>query len=645
MCGIAGYFGQGDREILEKMNNSMTHRGPDDAGFFICSQANNPPSSAGVQSRSVSGGLLVGGRGGSVGLGHRRLAIIDLSPLGHQPMLSQDGNIVIVFNGEIYNFQTLRHELEQKSYSFRGGSDTEVILAAYVEYGTKCFEKLNGMFAIALYDKRRSCLILARDRVGKKPLYWSLADGTFLFGSELKALMAHPAFKKEIDPLSFNKYLAFDYVPTPHTIFKNVSKLEPGHFLVYENGQVKKEQFWDITFSSDQRGLELGRSGSEMEILKEMDKRLEKAVVSRLVSDVPLGVFLSGGLDSSAITYYAQKNSLRPMETFSIAFEEKSFDESSYARKVAKQLGTNHHEERLTAKDALGLIPRVAEFLDEPMADYSIIPTYILSKFTKKHVTVALGGDGGDELFFGYPTFQAERLFPFLKAGTPLLKTLEKLLPVSHAHFNARFKIHQLLQGMSVPERCRHHAWMGTFIGERLAVSVQRLGIFDDIDRYLDQVKNEPRWDQLVYLYMRTYLMDQVLVKVDRASMAASLEVRAPFLDYEFVDFVNSIHYTHKIHGLTTKYLLKELMKDKLSHDIVYRKKQGFGVPLSAWFTNELKSFVLATLAPERIRVHGLFDSDMVQKIVSEHMNKKADHRKKLWSLIVFQLWYEKWMI
>lgn len=589
------------------MTNSMTHRGPDDAGFFV---------------------------DGDVGLGHRRLSIIDLSPLGHQPMVSADGNIMIVFNGEIYNFRDVRRELEQKGYSFRSESDTEVIIAAYAAYGTACFKKLNGMFAIGLYDKRHHRLVLARDRMGKKPLYWSIMGGTLLFGSELKALMEHPAFKKEIDPLSFQKYLAFDYIPTPHTIFKNVYKLEPGHCLAYENGQIQKEKFWDIEF----------RNQEFPELLTEMDRRLNDAVKRRLVADVPLGVFLSGGLDSSTIAYYAQKNSGRPIETFSIAFEEKSFDESSYARKVAKQLGTNHHEELLQAKDAIDLIPHVAEFLDEPMADYSIIPTYLLSKFTKKHVTVALGGDGGDELFFGYPTFQAERLLPFLKAGAPVLKLLEKILPVSHAHFNARFKIHQLLQGLRVPEQHRHHAWMGTFVSDGSRIKNHESRIFYDIDGYWEKVNNEPKWNRLIYLYLRTYLMDQVLVKVDRASMAASLEVRAPFLDYEFVDFVNSIDYTHKIHGLTTKYLLKELMKDKLPHDVVYRKKQGFGVPLAAWFTRELKPFVLATLAPEKTRVHGLFDADLVQKIIGEHMNKKADHRKKLWSLSVFQMWYDRWM-
>lgn len=604
MCGIAGYFGQGDRGILERMTNTLTHRGPDDVGFFV---------------------------DGELGFGFRRLSIIDPSPLGHQPMESSDGSIVIIFNGEIYNFLELRQELEKKGYQFKSKSDTEVIIYAYAEYGTECFKKLNGMFAIALYDKKNQRVVFARDRLGKKPLYWALFDNALIFGSELKALMQHPLFRKDIDPASLNKYFTFDYIPTPHTVFKNVYKLEPGYYLAYEAGKIEKECFWDVEFNTTDLV-----DTDFTDILKELDVKLERAVKSRLVSDVPLGIFLSGGLDSSTIAYYAQKGSSEKIKTFSIGFQEKSFDESDYAREVAKCLGTDHYEHTLTAKDALDLIPRIGSIIDEPMADYSIIPTYLLSKFTREHVTVALGGDGGDELFFGYPTFQAERLFPLIKIGAPFIRLFEKLLPVSHAHFNMRFKLEQLLQGINVPGKYRHHAWMGTFLNEN---------VFEDIDRYWGKIKNEPRWNQLVYLYLKTYLMDQVLVKVDRASMANSLEVRAPFLDYEFVDFVNSLNYTYKINGLQTKCLLKKLMEDKLPRDIVYRKKQGFGVPLSAWFTKELKPFVLDTLSPEKIRRTGLLDSDMVQKVITEHMNNRTDHRKKLWSLLTFQMWYDRWMV
>lgn len=608
MCGIAGYFGQGDRGILERMTNTLTHRGPDDVGFYI---------------------------NGQLGFGFRRLSIIDLSPLGHQPMENSDGNIVVIFNGEIYNFVELRQELEKKGYRFKSKSDTEVIIYAYAEYGTECFSKMNGMFAIALYDKKNQRVILARDRLGKKPLYWSKRGDTLMFGSELKALMAHPLFEKDIDRASLNKYFAFDYIPTPHTIFKEVYKLEPGHYLTYEKGNVMKTCFWDMKFTAGNFFTDT------TDILKELDKRLEKAVTSRLVSDVPLGIFLSGGLDSSTIAYYAQKGSKEKIKTFSIGFQEKSFDESNYARAVAQLLGTDHHEHILTPQDALDVIPKIASVIDEPLADYSIIPTYLLSKFTRRHVTVALGGDGGDELFFGYPTFQAERLFPLIKAGAPLIRLLEKMLPVSHEHFNMKFKLHQLLQGINVEAKYRHHAWMGTFLNDELGIMNYELNRYKDIDIYYEKVKNEPRWNQLVYLYLKTYLMDQVLVKVDRASMANSLEVRAPFLDYEFVDFVNSIDYRYKVHGLTAKYLLKRLMESKLPSGIVHRPKQGFGVPISAWLTGELKPLLLDMLSEERIRREGIFKPEIVTRLVTEHLGTKRDHRKALWSLLVWQLWQD----
>jgi asparagine synthase (glutamine-hydrolysing) len=617
MCGIAGYVGKGDKGVLERMTNALAHRGPDDAGFFIQ---------------------------GNIGLGHRRLSIIDTSPAGHQPMQSRDGSVVIVFNGEIYNFQTLRRELEGKGYAFRGGSDTEVILTLYQEYGTHCFSKLNGMFAIGIFDHAAGSVILARDRFGKKPLYWSVMDGTLVFGSELKALFAHPSFVKAIDPASVQKYLAFDYIPTPHTIFKQTYKLEPGHTLVYANGGIANTEFWDVTFG--------GRKAPLADIVSELDKRLEQAVVSRLVADVPLGVFLSGGLDSSAIAYYAQKNSMRPIRTFSIGFEDKSFDETAEASRVAAFLGTEHFSHRMSARNAMDLIPHIAGFLDEPMADYSVIPTYLLSRFAREQVTVALGGDGGDELFFGYPTFAAEQVFPFVRIMAPALRALERALPVSHAHFNMRFKIHQFLRGIDAPERRRHHAWIGTFAEPEMTdilTPEARLrphgsDIYEDIDAYWARTAGVPMWHRLEYLYLKTYLMDQVLVKVDRASMAASLEVRAPFLDAAFVDFVNSLDYTQKVHGLTAKYLLKQMMRDKLPAETVRRKKQGFGAPLSAWLAGDLAPFVHETLSRDRIRAGGIFNPDAVDRIVSEHLGRRADHRKKLWSLLVFQMWQDTWL-
>ncbi len=629
MCGIAGYFGAGTREVLEKMTQSVIHRGPDDSGMY---------------SDHI------------VGLGHRRLSIIDLSPLGHQPMWNSAETIAIIFNGEIYNFLALREELAKKGYQFESTSDTEVIIYLYQEYGTDCFQKMNGMFALALYDTSKEKIILARDRLGKKPLYWTRQHGTLIFGSELRALTLHPLFSKKLNIASLNKYLAFDYIPTPHTVYEEVYKLEPGTFLECTKDSIQKTQFWDITFHQELHSPNFSVQENYSDIISGIDSHLEEAVRRRLVSDVPLGVFLSGGLDSSTVAYYAQKNSSQKIKTFSIGFEEKSYDESPYAREVACFLGTEHHEKILTAKDSLQFIPQIGNFIDEPVADYSFIPTYLLSRFTREHVTVALGGDGGDELFFGYGTLTAERIVQLTRNYPEVLKKFlqiaRKLTRTSHSSFNLSFKLDRLLAGIDSPRSRQHHAWMGTFsqnnrkdlfVGD-VWNELSSKNEYEDIDQYMDHVQGEPRYNQLIYLYLRTYLMDQVLVKVDRMSMATSLEVRAPFLDHQFVDFINRIPYNFKIKGLKTKYLLKKVMENKLPRTIVYRKKQGFGVPLSQWFNSELKEFVQTTLSSEKIRNIGLFNPRIVHTILEEHFEGKRDNRKMIWSLIIWQLWHERWL-
>lgn len=615
MCGIAGYFGQGTREILESMTNSIKHRGPDDVGFFV---ENN------------------------LGLGHRRLSIIDTSTLGHQPMVSLDQNLVIVFNGEIYNFQELKKELIKFGYKFKSQSDTEVVLAAYKIFGVDCFAKFNGMFALAIYNKANKNLILARDKMGKKPLYWAMFGQTFMFGSELKSLVAHPSFKKQINLRSLEQYLAFDYIPTPNTIFENVYKLEPGHYLQLKNSKINKKKFWDISF-------EQKKECNKEEALELLENCLSEATKKRLVADVPLGIFLSGGLDSSTIAYYAQKNSNQKIKTFSIGFEEKSYDESNYARQVADFLKTDHYEHILSAKEALDVVEKVPDIFDEPVADYSVIPTYLLSKFTRGKVTVALGGDGGDELFFGYPTFFAEQMLPFFnhKLGEVFLKQVRKMIGTSHDRFNFGFKLDRLLAGLSSEDEHIHHDWMGSFSKNsrnKLIKNKEENNIYKEIENYFFSVKDAPRLQQLAKVYMRTYLMDQVLVKVDRASMANSLEVRAPFLDYQFVDLVTSLPYNYHLKGFETKHLLKELMKDKLPKEIIYRKKQGFGVPLSKWFTKELKDFTLETLSNENIKNTGFFDEKEVKNIIDEHMSLQKDNGRKIWNLLVFQMWYNKWI-
>lgn len=564
-------------------------------------------------------------------------------------MLSADGTVAIIFNGEIYNYRELRDELlRTRSVSFRGGSDTEVIIALYQAHGERVFEKLNGMFAIALYDAARKKIVLARDRLGKKPLYYALAGNTLVFGSEPKALLAHPQFKKKLSLSALDRYLQYEYVPTPHAIFEGMHKLEPATYAVWQDGKLSKREFWRMSFSE--------HPVSFSEAKKTLDQHLARSVGSRLISDVPLGVFLSGGIDSSTVAYYAQKNSTQKIKTFSIGFTESSFDESSFARTVAQSLGTDHREHMLSAKDSLDLIPRVADLLDEPMADPSILPTYLLSRFTREHVTVALGGDGGDEVFAGYPTFQAFKLaaaYNRLPAALKktLIEPLVNLLPVSERNMSAGFLVRRFIAGSAAPQEYRNQFWLGAFsAGDRkkllsgtVLAALQNEKEFSDIDRYRAELASKDPFHLLQYTYLRTYMMDEVLVKVDRASMYNSLEVRAPLLDYQLVDFANGLPFSYKLHGWRTKYILKELMRDKLPRDIVYRKKKGFGIPLTAWLRNELRPLLTDLLSPDRLKRQGLFNPLFVQELIKEHLDNRADRRKELWTLLVFQMWYDRW--
>lgn len=615
MCGIAGFVGSGNKEILEKMINSISYRGPDDAGLFFEND---------------------------VGLGHRRLSIIDLSPSGHQPMFSSDKKIGIVFNGEIYNYKELKKEYFS-DYSFVGSSDTEVIIALYQKFGEDCFSKMNGMFAVAIYDFEKNKLILARDRMGKKPLYWAKFENTFLFGSELKVLLEHDVCKKEIDKDSLALYLALDYVPKPKTILKDVYKLEPATFLVFEDGKIRKESFWDLSFENSKMSFS--------DAILELDKKIESSVKSRLVSDVPLGIFLSGGLDSSTVAYYSQKNSTEPIHTFSVGFSEKSFDESVYAKEVSEYLKTNHHHINLSAKDSLDLIPHIADFLDEPMADASIVPTYLLSKFTKQFVTVALGGDGGDELFAGYPTFLADKFLSFyLSLPDFLIKIIYRIafwIGDSDSNFSFGFKIKKFVSGISNNRFLTHQNWLGSFSSDEignLLVSGVKPQTEKWINDILKNIKSEGDSNLLLGTYMRTYLMDEVMVKVDRASMAASLETRAPFLDYKLVDFVNSLPYFYKFRGFTGKYILKKLMDGKLPNNIINRPKKGFGIPLSLWLKGDLRAWCEEVLSREKIEAQGLFKYAEIDGILKGHFSDKIDNRKKIWNLLVFQMWYTKYI-
>lgn len=621
MCGIAGFAGEGSRGKLESMVSAIRHRGPDDQGIFLKD---------------------------GIGLAHSRLSIIDVTVAGHQPMFNHDETVAIIFNGEIYNFPILKKELLGKGCVFKSHSDTEVILRLYEVYGEACFEKLVGMFAVAIFDFAKNKLVLARDRMGEKPLYWSLQKNTLVFASELGALMVSGLIQKEVDLASLNKYLLFDYVPTPHTILKDVYKLEPATYLVYEGGTIRKQVFW-----SPPQSL---ASADETEAMHLLDNLLEQSVSGQLVSDVPLGVFLSGGIDSSTIAWYAQKNSKEPISTFSIGFQDSDFDESKYAREVSALLGTHHYERVIVPEDALSVISQISEVFSEPVADASVIPTLLLSEFTQREVKVSLGGDGGDELFAGYPTFQAERIFGvYVRFPWIIRKVTEiiiRFLPAGNGNFDLSFNLKKFISSTSTNREHRHMEWLGSFPEEeRLALTVgalhktvQQQNVFEDTDKYKSEYTQPDPGNRLLYVYLRSYLMDEVLVKVDRASMHHSLEVRAPLLDYRVADFLFLLPHSLKNKNFQTKYFLKKLMRGRLPDHILDRKKKGFGLPMSRWLRGELKELCNELLSADEILRQGLFNPEYVIRLKSDHFEGRVDNRKQLWNLMVFSLWHKKWL-
>ncbi len=599
----------------------MIHRGPDDEGTFFDEHA---------------------------GLGMRRLSIIDLVT-GKQPIHNEGKRIWIILNGEIYNFQELRDALEKKGHNFYTKSDTEVLVHLYEDLGEGFLQKINGMFALAIWDRDKQRLFLARDRLGKKPLYYSILNDTLIFASEIKSLLQYPFFKRELDFDSLNMYLTFEFVPAPYAIFKGLKKLLPGHYLTFSKDGCQIKKYWDISFAS--------LSGvREDEIREELRERFKEAVKKRLISDVPLGVFLSGGIDSSSIVAMMRELSVGDIKTFNVGFEDKSFDESSYAQKVAKYFGTDHYEMTLHPNEMLKLIPEVANFLDEPLGDASIIPTYLLSRFTREHVTVALGGDGGDELFAGYPTYQAFKLADyylkipkFLRKG--LIEPAVNALPVSTANISLDFRAKRFILGLNYSPEIRNSIWLGSFTPqekeELLTPSVKgalKEDTFEIVKFYLKSVKTKEPLEKILYLDMKMYLQDDILVKVDRASMANSLEVRAPFLDYTFVNFVTSLPVNLKLNCFTMKYVLKKAMEQKLPPGIAQRKKKGFGIPVARWFKKELKNLVLDVFESSKIKREGYFNPQYIERLLKEHFEGKRDNRKLLWTLFIFELWREKYL-
>jgi asparagine synthase (glutamine-hydrolysing) len=622
MCGICGMVGYDtvDRVVLTRMAEAIRHRGPDDDGYDVREYDD----------------------GSRVGLGFRRLSIIDLDT-GNQPITNESGSVTLVFNGEIYNFRELRMALAGRGHRFSTNADTEVIVHLYEEHGAACVDRLSGMFAFALWDEERRELLLARDRFGKKPLYYADLGRSLLFGSELKSLLEHPKCPRSLDFESLSRYLELEYVPTPRSILAGVEKLPGGHMLRWRAGRISIESYWDLEY-------ETSALATDEDFVERFREHFREAVRRRLVSDVPLGAFLSGGIDSSSVV--AMMAEARPeggVKTFTIGFGEPTFDESAHARRVAAHFGTEHHEDVFTPRVLLDLLPTVAEFLDEPFADASILPTYLLSRFTREHVTVALGGDGSDELLAGYPTFPADRLASLYRVPRGfhdrVVTPLADRLPVSTGNFSFDFKVKRFLRGapLSTPER--HAAWLGSFRADEQATLLQRPpgDVLGEWRTAYDAAPTRDGVERLIYAYAKTYLQDDILVKVDRASMACSLEVRAPFLDVDLVAFLGSVPSRLKLHRFDSKHLLKRAMANVLPEGISERPKKGFGIPIAEWIKRELREPLHDELSPARIADQGIFEAGEVQRLLSEHMTGRRDHRKQLWTLFVFQLWHRRW--
>jgi asparagine synthase (glutamine-hydrolysing) len=624
MCGITGVAGslRTDRHTLHQMNDALHHRGPDGDGFYWDDH---------------------------VGLAMRRLAIIDVEG-GNQPIFNEDHSVCVVFNGEIYNFIDLRKSLEQKGHRFATDSDTEAVVHAYEEYGPECVEHLWGMFALAVWDTRQQLLLLARDRLGKKPLvYHHAADGGLAFASELRALLHHPGVPRDESPRAIDDYLTYLYVPAPTTAYRDIKKLPPAHRLVWRADRISVEPYWQVRFG-DKRSL------SEEEALDHFGELLRDAVRRRLIADVPLGAFLSGGMDSSSVVAEMAQLSSTPVKTFSIGFGERDFDELAYAREVAERFGTDHHELIVDAR-AEKILPTLVEHYGEPYADSSAVPSYYVSQMTRQHVTVALNGDGGDELLAGYERHWAARIAArydtiprFVRHG--LIRPLIPLVPEPRQRRAFLRRAKRFMAAAHLPLLDRYLHWVGCY------TPPQKLGLYSDDfihelrgndsghwlsealapEPHLDPVDAVQRADTLLYL------PQDCLVKIDIASMANSLEARSPFLDHRLVEFCASLPSSFKLRGRTSKWLLRRLMRDRLPPAILARPKMGFGVPVGQWLRTDLRPLLYDTILSDRALARGYFRPQAVRALVDEHLGERADRTPHIWSLLMLELWFRQFV-
>ncbi len=626
ICGIVNFKGEPiSKEVLGRMGEVLRHRGPDDEGMYI---------NAKCQMSNVKC---------QIGLGHRRLSIIDLDT-GHQPMFNEDGTVWIVFNGEIYNFQDLKSNLEKKGHKFSTRSDTEVIIHLYEEYGSDCLGFLRGMFALAIWDEKKGRLFLARDRVGQKPLCYTEHQGQFIFASELKAILQVPNVPREVNLEALHHYLTYQYVPTPLTMFKGIKKLPPAHFLIWEKGQVRIERYWELSFQS-------GMIRSEEDCREGVRALFEEAVKLRLVSDVPLGAFLSGGVDSTAVVGMMSRLSNRPVKTFSIGFEEKAYNELKFAQMAAKHFKTEHHE-FMVRPEALKILPKLIWHYNEPFADSSAIPTFYVAEKTREYVTVALNGDGGDESFAGYPRYRAVKLAEHYQClpvwlREKLIRKWAEKLPSSFEAKTFRRRLKRFLEAISLSPERRYAHWV-SFFDERMKEelysssmkrAIEGIDSFTHLENVYGEADGSNFLDKTLYVDMRTYLPDDLLVKVDIATMANSLEARSPFLDHKLMEFAASIPSHLKLKGLTGKYILKKSLRGLLPPPIRRRSKMGFGVPISHWFRNELKDYLSEVLLSETSLKRGYFQEGYIRQLLNEHCQGSCDHGHRLWALLNLELW------
>ena len=629
MCGIAGILFDDRRKrvaerVLAAMTRRLAHRGPDEEGVLVCKRRPN------------------------VGLGHRRLSIIDLAG-GHQPLSNETGDVHVVFNGEIYNFQSLRKRLEGQGHHFRTRSDTEVLVHLYEEKGSALVEDLRGMFAFAIYDETNERLVLARDRLGQKPLCYYRGEGRLVFASELAPIVEEGGAPRRLDEIALDDYLTYEYVPAPRTMFADVKKLPPAHVAVYEKGELSIRRYWQIDPQDEDHSDEARLAGRLRDALFE-------ATELRLVSDVPLGAFLSGGVDSTVTVGIMSQLTKDPVRTFSIGFNEARYDELDYARIAAKAFKTDHQEFVVEPK-GIDILPELVERYGEPFADSSAIPTYYVSKVTSGHVKVALTGDAGDECFAGYPRYKAVKLAGFYdRLPAPLNKIsssrLWRALPADVEQKTVRRRLKKLMEALAMAPERRYLRWIEIFSIEAKAALysrslAERLAGHDAAALVLDEYAKAAPRDFLTattIVDMMTYLPYDLLVKVDIASMANALETRSPFLDHKVVELAARIPMKHKLRGWEGKHILKRAFDDMIPREIQARSKMGFGVPISVWFRQQHAGFVRNTLLGEASRGRGLFREGTLSAMIDDHVRGRFDHGYRLWALVMFELWAQRFL-